>query len=520
MNGHFKHQERPPGRVIAPPIAGRWDQRLQTLATVALAIGIFCLDVLSPLQGAVAVLYTGVILAAARGSTPRHIFGVALVCAGLAIAGYLISHDGEPLGSPMMRLSVSLVAITITALLSARHQVVAADRQIADQRYRTIFNAAGFPIWEADWSEGLVMLNARRAPDRDVVEHTARTAIIRAANQAAAELFGLAGPGALIGGTLVPFSTPEAEATLARILATLHAGASAAEEETRFITAHGAPVDVLLRITLPPHQQGWQQVLVMALDITERKQTGARLAQAQAELAHMARITTLGQLAASIAHEVNQPLSALITYARSGRRWLKREAPDAREVADCLDQIVASGTRAADVIARIRALARRADPRTEAIDLALLVNETVELLRRDLTTHDVNVALSVPEGLPLLSGDRVQIQQVVMNLLLNAEQAMTQSDQAVRQLWIEAGHDNEATTISVRDSGDGIDEADTAALFSPFFSTKEDGLGMGLSICRSIIERHGGTLTAGNHPAGGAVFTIRLPITMPQEDPA
>ncbi|MEI9851527.1 MAG: histidine kinase dimerization/phospho-acceptor domain-containing protein [Sphingomonas sp.] len=125
----------------------------------------------------------------------------------------------------------------------------------------------------------------------------------------------------------------------------------------------------MLRVTLPPGEDGWKRVLVMALDVTERNRAQARLAQSRAELTHVSRLTTLGQLAASIAHEVNQPLSAIITYARSGRRWLAREAADAPEVADCLDHIAANGTRAADVIARIRDLARKADPKRVRIDL-------------------------------------------------------------------------------------------------------------------------------------------------------
>jgi len=250
---------------------------------------------------------------------------------------------------------------------------------------------------------------------------------------------------------------------------------------------------------------------VMALDVTERNQTNARLAQAQAQLTHVSRITTLGQLAASIAHEVNQPLSALITYAKSGKRWLAREAPDAAEVGDCLDHVVSNGTRAADVIARIRALARRADPRQDAIDLGSLVAETVELLRRDLNTHDVTVAVTIPDDLPPLVGDRVQMQQVLMNLMLNAEQAMAQVTPDARVLHVDVVSESGGVAVHVRDSGSGI-AVEPESLFSPFFTTKADGMGMGLSICRSIIESHGGTLGAANHPEGGAVFSFRLPV--------
>lgn len=491
--------------------------RAQTGVATLLALLIFALDVLSPLQGAVAVLYTGVILIAAHGGIRNLTTGTGLCCALLAGAGYVISHGGEPLGSPAMRLVVSLVAILVTTLLSLRHHGAAEQRQLADQRYRIIFGAAGFPIWEADWSQGYRLLKDGGAPDALVIAQTAHTAVIGAANQAAAGLFGLSRPEELVGGTLVRFSTPEADAALGRILAALIGGAPVVEEETRFLSARGEPVDVLLRITLPPQPDGWRQVLVTALDITERNQTNARLAQAQAELTHVSRITTLGQLAASIAHEVNQPLSALITYARSGKRWLAREAPEAREVADCLDHIVSNGTRAADVIARVRALARRADPRHEEIAVEALLVETVELLRRDLNTHDIDVTVTVPGDVPVLRGDRVQLQQVLMNLMLNAEQAMAQIEGRGRRLWIEASAEPRGVTIQVRDSGNGITDVDPERLFNPFFSTKAEGMGMGLSICRSIMERHGGSLDAANHPSGGAVFSLHLPVGIPME---
>lgn len=284
------------------PEARRLAARMQAVAAILVALGIFALDVLSPLQGAVAVLYTTVVLIAARGQVRKLVYAAAAVCTVLAIAAYAISHGGEPVASPAMRLAVSLVAIGITAALSLRQVTTVAAQNRANERYRTIFNAAGFPIWESDWSPAYQLLRNGRAPTADLVQEAARAAWIRDANQAAATLFGISDRSDLVGSNIISHHTPSAQNALQEIFAALLQGEIAIEKEVQFRTVTGDPIDVVLRVTLPPDHQGWSRVLVMALDVTERNRVQARLAQSQAELTHMARVTTLGQLAASIAH--------------------------------------------------------------------------------------------------------------------------------------------------------------------------------------------------------------------------
>jgi PAS domain S-box-containing protein len=346
-----------------------------------------------------------------------------------------------------------------------------------------------------------------------VAREAAIKAKIRDANQAAVDLFGAATRDELIGSNVVARYATGIEQTFAEILADLSDGAERIEKEGQWTTLQGSVVDLVLRVSLVPEGEPWSRALVMAFDVTERNEARAKLEQASAELAHAARVSTLGQLAASIAHEVNQPLAAIINYGKSGTRWLAREVPDTAEAAHCFDHIVSNGNRAAAVIARVRSLARKTAPQAEPLALPALIDEAVALVQREAHAAQVAIQRLVEDALPFVIGDRVQIQQVVVNLLLNGIQAMHDVEDRKRALCIRLTMDTETMVrVAVEDCGSGIGE-NPDRIFEPFFTTKADGMGMGLSICRSIIEAQGGRISAADNPDHGATIAFTLPVS-------
>ena len=246
---------------------------------------------------------------------------------------------------------------------------------------------------------------------------------------------------------------------------------------------------------------------------SERKLAEEALAHAQGELAHVTRAVTLSGLAASIAHEVNQPLTSIITHGEAGLRWLQRDTPDTMEVINSLRRMVAEARRAADVIAGIRALSKKTPSTKSAFNLNDLVEDTLALVRREVSTNQVMLQREFETALPLVFADRIQLQQVIINLLVNAIQALSIVIDRARRLRITtAVPEAEQIVLSIEDNGPGISIEHRNMLFSAFFTTKSNGMGMGLSICRSIIEAHGGRLWAEPSASGGARFQFTLPV--------
>jgi PAS domain S-box-containing protein len=237
------------------------------------------------------------------------------------------------------------------------------------------------------------------------------------------------------------------------------------------------------------------------------------LRKAQMELAHVTRVTTLGELTASIAHEVNQPLAGVIANAEACLRWLDRATPDLDAVRRSVEWIIDDGNRASEVIRRVRALAKKSDIEKAALDINDVVREVIALVQRELIRHLVSLRMELATALPMIPGDRVQLQQVIINLAMNGIEAMQSVTDRPRQLVIRSRQDeSQQVLLSVTDCGAGISAEDADRLFTAFFTTKSSGMGMGLSICRSIIEAHGGRLWATANLPHGATFQFTLPV--------
>jgi signal transduction histidine kinase len=241
--------------------------------------------------------------------------------------------------------------------------------------------------------------------------------------------------------------------------------------------------------------------------------TLARAVKAEAELAHANRVATMGQLAASIAHEVNQPIAATLMNAGTAARWLARQPPNLEEARRAIDHIVSDGKRAADIVSRIRDFSKKAPTENGELKINEAILDITTLTRAAMSEHSVVVTMQLSDGLPHISGDRVQLQQVILNLIMNAIEAMSEIVERSRELVITTSEaESGGVLVAVSDSGPGLPQTDSERLFEAFYTTKGSGLGMGLAICRSIVQNHGGRLWATPNQPCGAAFYVTLPI--------
>jgi len=480
---------------------------LMSALLIFLTLLIFALDTFTPLDMAIAVMYVVVVLLSASMWRRRGVLLTSAVCMALTLVSYALTHTVVFSGAAVGRMTVGLLSIAIVTFLALRGQA-ATNALLA--RERALRRSEAF------------LAGTQRISKTGSFSFKVPGGEMHWSDEAA-RIFGY------------PL---DATPTMERVL--LHT----APEDRNLVRAsfeqslrREGEIDLRHRLLMPDGELKYVQVLARPqcnedgsceylgalIDVTAAVLAEQALHRSQVQLAHATRVTMLGELAASIAHEVNQPLAAISTNGEACLRWMNRPQPDLDEARAAVNSILEASQRATGVIRRIRALARRSDPQHAPLDINAVVEESVDLVRRELDNHQVALMLSLAPGLAPVHGDRVQLQQVLINLLMNAIQAMAACapGQAVLTLHTQRCDDVEqcAVQVSVSDSGPGIPVAAMPRLFEAFYSTKQDGMGMGLPICRSIIETHGGRIwarpPAPDSPVAGATILFALPAHEP-----
>ncbi|KAA0590477.1 signal transduction histidine kinase [Azospirillum lipoferum] len=312
---------------------------------------------------------------------------------------------------------------------------------------------------------------------------------------------------------------PANPASNAQVFKAMVRGDTVCQGERVLHTKDGRVVPILWRASLPAgpaDPDAYSRLYFFAVDVSELKRVQDALMAAQANLSHAGRLSLVGELAASLTHEVSQPLVSIASHAAAATRWLSRQPPNLDEVATSLNRITVSTQHAVRIVGKMRSFARRGELVTEPMTPQDCIADAVTLVEHEAYRQKTRIAVDVPPHLPTIVGDRTQIQQVIVNIAYNAIQAMQAAKSPERRIAIDASADDgEAVTFTVADTGPGIPDELLARVFQPFFSTKEEGMGLGLSICKTIVEEHGGKLWAANGPQG-AILSFSLPVASAQ----
>lgn len=498
------------------------------LLAIFLAAIVFAIDTFTDIESAIAVLYILVLLLAADQISKRGLIALAAICTGLTVLSFLLTHIPDADLSSILRCTFSMSAIVMTAAILLRDKVsrqglVEANQALtrSEKRYRSIFEQSRFSLWEQDFSKVKKALSDLRVrgvtdfasyvrTDSEFLRHCSGLITTLDVNEATVELLGATSRADVVG-SMQRFLPPDSPGLL--LLLAIFEGWDRVEGKGRLIAADGREVKVLFGVTFPDDDRDFNRVVVGVVDVTQREQTQEALRAAQAELGRASRVATVGMLSASLAHEINQPLGALVMDAQTCLRWLRRDPPDLESAAKAAERAVQGGRRASEIVQQTRAMLVKGARDEEEIDLRRLVEEVSLLLEHELEAEAVSLRLDFAVDVPPLRASRVELQQVLVNLIANGVDAMRDTDVLLREITVRMDQpDTQHVRISVRDRGAGFSEESLGKLFDPFFTTKAEGMGMGLAICRSTIEARGGRIAARNHGGGGAIFEFILPI--------
>jgi PAS domain S-box-containing protein len=399
--------------------------------------------------------------------------------------------------------------------------VIAVDSQASTYPFEGVYEGSAVGFWEVDLTAINTLLNQLSAfvgQDKldahvfaqDLTRRALNLMPIVSANLKARSMFGVEGA-EIVGRPLGLFVPPSSEPIFTANLLAYFGGQTNFEDEVTMLKVNGEPINVLFTGTFPKRGSIRTRAFFGAIDISRRIAQERRLATIETELAHAARVAMLGQLAGSIAHEVQQPLASVVTNSFAALRWLDRVEPNLYEVRKAVERTAAEGMRASDIIQKTRSLAVKGQPERIPHNINSLIRDAVTIVHKQLMSLGVELGFRLDPNLPNADVDGIQIQQVVINLVVNAAQAMA-AQQEKRRITLRTYLELERIHVEVSDTGPGLDEDKLSGIFESFFTTKADGMGMGLPIAKTIVEAHGGTINASASDAGGATFSFTVPV--------
>ena len=396
------------------------------------------------------------------------------------------------------------------------------ELEASEERYRKLFQYLPTALWQVDSrrageafdqlkASGVRDIAAYLAQNPDLVEHAKDVVRVTDVNRDAVSLFRADNAADLIKPVRYIFAA--APGLAERVMVAHFEKRRNFIQETKILAFDGSIIDVLFTVTYPVPPEQLDTTFITMQDISERLNAEKQLRKLQADFTHAGRIATLGELATSIAHEINQPLTAIVTNGETSLRWLARADQNIEKVTQLTSRIVSNARRAGEIIHRIRGMAAKHEPEKRLVDFNAVVEEALLFIRHDIDSKSIALSTTFAAGLPNVIGDRIQLQQVIINLLVNSVQAIVHSGQPTRRIDVQTSIDEEGSVVfSVLDNGLGVAEADLLHIFDSFFSTKDAGIGIGLAICQSIISAHGGSISGSNRPNGGAHFHFSLPV--------
>lgn len=513
---------RPSGGAIANPWTKQW--RVYTFAA-SLAAGIFCLDAFTRDDLAVAGLYVLVLLIGANVNGPVRrtaIIAWALICAVLALLGYAIfrRYGAPPLA--VAHLGISLTVLLVATLLLLRNQSMNSSVERSDRRHRIMFDTLAVAIWEHDFTvvvEELKRLRERGVSDirRYIAEHPdfvidmRRSVRITDVNATALTMMGVASKDDFF--SHLSGFLPETDDSFSECIVAIDERRPLFQTEAIVMPLNGEPRQIIVAFGLGP-EASLDRVPGSFLDVSHRRALETQILRTREELAESHRTSAVSAMSASIAHELNQPMSAIQSFADAAGRWLSKSPPNLDEAREALAGLSMGVQHARTVMQRVRALVGQSRIDLCDIELEGVIATTVALMRREAAEHGARLVI-VPATEETLSvkGDRILLKQVLVNLITNAIQAMVNTPPERRVVTVTLDRSGDDAVITVADCGTGWDTATAGNVFGSFFTTKRNGMGLGLSIAKMVIERHEGTITRRTSEGGGAVVELTVPLS-------